>query len=480
MKNHIQQSGKYQVTVDVTDTAPPQTQYAGVLTLKQVWQRFAVPHLLESADIHYGATAEAATEMSFMLTVQPWVDAPSVRKVAQRFGGEPAKDDLEADALLGRVLTGKYNQRTLSRFVDTARYDWSAFNQERVHHLQRQPGFAPHRKGVIIVDDFPLPKPYAAEMDYLTPIWDNNLKRQVTGYAVVHLYYYHPHRPGYSLYVEPWLKTSSTGETKAKTGRRAAREGEERSKLDIALDALKQVLPEVEAYEAVIFDSWYMARWFCHELTQLGVAWIGEAKANQEFQVGTHVLSVSEIFHHYRTRQRRVKGFKKGVRAVAITATIQPDRYTKQAQTVQLVLVTGLTKKRDRDKGYKLIVTNQLTWTVRHILRLFSYRPTIEQVHRDGKQEAGWNDFHTRSLAALQCHLALCLLRSTLLSLLRRWVQPWSNYSLREIINHCIGHPALLVFDEAHRQLRVLIPPTRPASALCSALTVGDDNSLAC
>jgi hypothetical protein len=480
MKNHIPQESKYQVTVDVTDAAPPHTQYAGVLTLKEAWHRFEVPRLLESAGIHYGNTAEAAAEMSFILTTQPWVGATSVRRVAQRFGGESAKDDLEADALLSRVLTGTYSQRTLSRFVNTTRHDWPGFDQERVHELQSQPGFAPHRKGVIILDDFPLPKPYAAEMDYLTPIWDNNLKHQVTGYAVVHLYYYHPHRPGYSLYVEPWLKTSSTGETKPKTGRRAAREGEERSKMDIALDGLKQILPQVKAAEAVIFDSWYSARWFYHELTQLGVAWIGEARAGQEFQIGTHKLTVSEIFHHHRTRQRRVKGFKKGVRAVAITATILPDRYTKQAQTVKLVLVTGLTKKRDRDKGYKLIVTNQITWTARHILRLFSCRPAIEQIHRKGKQEAGWNDFHTRSLAALQCHLSLCLLRSTLLSLLRRWIQPWNDYSLREIISHCIALPALLVLDETHRRIRVLVRPTRPALACCSALAVGNDSSLAC
>jgi len=123
---------------------------------------------------------------------------------------------------------------------------------------------------------------------------------------------------------------------------------------------------------------------------------------------------------------------------------------------------------------------NQLTWTTRHILRLFSCRPAIEQSHREGKQYAGWNDFHTRSLPALQCHLALCLLRTTLLSLLRHWVQPWSDYSSDEIIDHGIGQTAILALDELHRQLRILIPTTRPASALGSVLVVRCDSSLAC
>ena len=482
MKNHTRQTGKYQVHTEVTDTAPPQTRYAGVLTLERAWHRFSVPCLLESVGIRYGDTAVAAEEMSFMLTVQPWVDALSIRKVAQRFGGEPSQEDLEVDALLCRMLRRRYDQRTLSRFVTATRYDWQAFDRERVRQLQQLPSFKLDRKGVIIVDDFPLPKPYAKAMDYLTPIWDNNLKRKVSGYAVVHLYYYHPHRPGYSLYVEPWLKTSRTGEAHPKTARRAACEGEERSKLDIALAALRQWLAEAQACEAVIFDSWYTARWFCYELTQLGIAWIGDTQSNQKFQIGNHSLTVSEIFHHYRTRMRRVKGFSKRVRAVAITATFLPDRYTKQPQSVQLVLVVGLTKRRDKDKGYKLLITNQCTWTVRHILRLFSYRPRIESVHRQGKQEAGWNSFHTRSLAALQCHLALSLLRITLLMLLRHWIPKWDHYSLRQIIEHCIGHAASLALDDVHRQISVYFRAAHPVLVSSQYLNseLGYDSSFAC
>ena len=482
MKNHTRQTGKYQVHAEVTDTAPPHTQYAGVLTLERAWHRFSAPRLLESAGIRYGDTAEAAEEMSFMLTVQPWVDAPSIHKVAQRFGGEPSQEGLETDALLHRMLTRTYDQRTLSRFVTTARYDWQAFNRERVRQLQRSPSFKPDRKGVIILDDFPLPKPYAKAMDYLTPIWDNNLKRSVSGYAVVHLYYHHPHRPGYSLHVEPWLKTSLTGETKPKTARRAAREGEEHSKLDIALAALRQWLPEAQACEAVIFDSWYTARWFCYQLTQLDITWIGDTRATQKFQIGNRELTVPEIFHHYRTRMRRVKGFSKRVRAVAITATLLPDQYTKQPQSVQLVLVVGLTKPRDQDKGYKLLITNQRTWTVRHIRRLFSYRPRIESVHRQGKQEAGWNSFHTRNLSALRCHLALSLLRITLLTLLRHWIPEWSHYSLRQIVDHCIGHAVSLALDDVQRRIRLYLRVAHPVLVGFQRLNseLSYDSSFAC
>jgi hypothetical protein len=427
--------------------------------------------MLSEADIHYGMLEDRAEAMSFVLTMAPFVGATSNTKAAQRFGGEPSKEGLEKDELLNRIVAHPPSQRQVSRFLNVERYDWDLYNQQRLRRLQRVPACAPHRKGVIIVDDLPLAKPHAEEMRYLTPIWDSTLKRKVPGYSVVHLYYDALHRPGYSVYVEPWLKTSVDGTTQPKPRgqHRPAREGEERSKLDIALDALTRYLPLFDAYEAVIFDSWYTARWFCHALTERGVRWIGEAGADKKFQVGTHYLSVPEIYQAYRTRTRPVKGFKHRVRAVLFPAVIQPDRCTKVAQPVLLALVIGLTRPRKNDKGYKLLVCNQLHWTLRHILRTYSCRPHIEAVHRIGKQHAGWNDFHTRSLAALSCHLMLSLLRCDLLMLSRIWFPVWANYSLAEIIDHLIGYVAPLTIVDSTHQVWILvggIPP--PALAFCT------------
>ncbi len=470
MQNHDEGARKYQVEFSAAEEAVLHTEYAGIVMMHHLWKAIGVENMLDNAGIQYGSQPEAASEMSFMLNVQPWIRSDSQRRAAQRFGGEPSPQQLEMDTLLSQLLTQSYSQRQVNRFANTTRYNWQAFNRERIAVLQKQSAFALHKKGVIIVDDFPLPKPYAKEMTHLTSIWDNNLKHSVPGYAVVHLYYYHPHRPGYSLYVEPWLKTSATGETRSKRGaRRRAQPGEERSKLDIALEALEAHLDLVSQVEAVIFDSWYTARWLGHELSTLGITWIGDAKIHQKFQVGHHYLSTEEIFRCYRTRTRRLKGFAKKVQAVVIPATIRPDPYTKVAQPVQLILVTGLTKKRDNDKGYHLLVTNHLSWTMRHIVRLFSARPVIEQEHRTGKQQAGWNDFHTRSLAALQCHLALCLLRTTFLKLVT-CLPALRDYSLDEFIEHGLAGVAILKIDPKQKKLRVLLPPNSPLIALGDAL----------
>lgn len=451
------------IALVVESETQPHTRYAGALAYQQTWKRFGVDDLLAKADISYGQEINQAPDMSLALSLGPLVNANSILKVAQRFGGE--EDPLERDELLVSMIEHPFNQRALDRFATHPRHNWVSLNWKRMERLQSEPGFQMHPKGVIILDDFPLPKPYAREMDYLTPIWDNNLKHEVPGYLIVHLYYYHPRRPSYSLYMEPWLKTSATGETVPKKGRRRARPGEERSRLDIGLDAIEDIVGRFPCFQALVMDSWYTARWLGYELTQLQIPWIGEATSNQKFLVDDQLLSVPEIWERYEPRLKRIKGLKKGVRGYAIQAIIPPDQYTKQPQPVILVLVEGLHKPRKKDQGRHLLVCNQRTWTIKRIIRLFSYRPRIEPSHRDGKQEEGWLEFHTRKLEGLLCHLALSSLRDTLLRLMRVWEPKLAAYSLRQMIEHWIGYIADLSYDLTGR-LRVHIGQNHPALSL--------------
>lgn len=385
------------------------SRYGGILAWRECYERLGVAKILEQAAIHYGVEEDKAAEMSYLLTSAPFVNATSQRRVSQRFGGEASEK--EGDKLLQQQVNCTINQRSLNRFANTPRYDWLAMQESRIAQLQRLPEHRGMRKGVVVLDDWPLLKPFAAKMPYLSPIWDNNLKCSLPGYAIVHLYYHHPRLQRYSLGMYPWLKTSLTGETKSKNkARRPAKEDEEMSKLDIALMLVNRLLSSL-SFAALVFDSWYTTRWLLHQFTQAGHAWIGDAGANQKFVVGAHYLSVPEIFERYQHRLQPVPGQKRGVKALSLQAQIKPDAYTKVSQSVQLVLVKGLHKPRDNDKGYKVLVCNRSHWATKRIIRLFSYRPAIEAVHRHGKQEAGWTDFHARSVPSLLCHLTVCMLR---------------------------------------------------------------------
>lgn len=458
-----------EIQTERVEEEPGQTRYAGALAWHGVWERFGMAEVLAESDIRYGQETDRANDLGFALSLGPLVNADSERRIAQRFGGEPSQDNLERDALLAELVEQPFAQRTLSRFVNQARYDWDVFNQVRVQRLQSFPGYAPTQKGVLILDDLPLPKPYAKAMDYLQPVWDNNQKRKVKGFSAVHLRYHHPQRPGYSLHLEVWRNTTACGETRSKgQARRRARPGEERSKLDIGLEAIEAWREIMAPVRTVVSDSWYTARWFISELRQQGLTFIGEADSQQMFEVDDDYLSVAEIREQLTPDLTQVKGMRKGVQAASVAAVIRPDRYTKERQAVRLVLVEGLHKPRQNDKGYHLVICSWPDWTDKRIVRIFADRPVIEQTHRQGKQHEGWLSFHNRTYQALQCHLAFSLLRTTLFALLARFAPQVATYSPAQIIDHWIGCVARLA-STATGRLRIILPAHYPALALLAS-----------
>lgn len=428
----------------VDDSAEPLCSYGGIPAFKQGWQRLGVETILQQANVQYGQDVDKAGDMSFLLGSAPFVDASSQRKVTQRFGGEAS--EWETDPLLAQQTQQHISQRTLNRFVNNKRYDWLQVQAERVQQMQQLPGYKTNRKGVVIIDDWPMIKAFAAAMPYLSPIWDNNLKCSLPGYAIVHLHYYHPRLKSYSLGMYPWLKKSLTGEKKSKgQARRPASEDEEQNKLDIALMLIDSILPNLN-FAALVFDNWYTARWFGHQLTQRGHTWIGDADTKQKFEVAGHYLTVPQLYEKYRAQLKRVPGQKRSVKAISLPAVIRPDHYTKVSQDVQLVIVTGLHKPRDNDKGYKVLVCNRRHYRIQRIVRLFSYRPQVEAVHRHGKQEAGWLDFHNRSVQALLCHLTFCMFRCDCLAWLQQAVPATRGFSPRQFIDHCLKVAVRLIW----------------------------------
>lgn len=446
------------------------TVFAGVIALYRHWHRLGISELLATSGIRYGQDENKASSFVFALTMGTLVQANSVRKVAKRFGGEPSVEQAEADRMLQHLVEHKTDQRTLSRFVNQERHAWSDFRRACLRQVQETPETRMQTDGVLILDDFPVPKPYAKKMAYLQRVWDANQEREVPGYHVVHWYYHHPDGPSYSLALEPWRKTSRTGETKPKPphAHRRAQAGEERSKLDIALDHLEEIQELVDDSIPLIFDGWYFARWFVASLTKLGFAWITQAGVQRKFEVADGYLTVPELIDRYRERLRPFLVAGRTVRAYALTAVLRPDKYTRQPQAVQLVFVQGLWPY-EAEERIRILVSNQLEWSVQRILTLFAHRSAIEQAHRTGKQYAGWTEFHSRSWASQQAHWLFAWLRSLLLQLLTFTNRALHLFGLAQLIQLGIQASARWVQPSPRSPIPILhLPRGQPVvAAIC-------------
>ena len=466
-------NGKTQIEMVISENGGTYTEFAGVLALWRLWHQMDVPRLLQTVDITYGEEPDLAPTLSFAATIGPLVGAASDRRIAQRFGGEASREGVEADGLLRQFVKEPFSQRTLNRFVAKDRHPWRRFHQALVRWLQQQPGLQAQADGVVILDDFPIPKPYAEKMASLSRIRDQNQDRYVMGYQVVHLYYHHPQQPDYSLYVQPWKKSSALGEAKPKPrgAQRPARPDEQRSRLDIALDAVRDFVPLLADYRAVVFDSWYTARWLGHELTQLDIRWIGAAESTQKFELAEtgEYLSVPAILERFWDQCQPVDT-PEPVRAIAIPAIIRGDRYTKVDQPVQLVLARPEESSLDDEEpAYYLLICNQHSWSAEEIVSLFQCRPQIEVAHRQGKQQEGWVDFQYQRWPCFLTHFAFALLRSLLLILLQLEHETLEAFSVRQLIAHVVQAVAILIEKEGDGELAIYLPRGQPAARRCLA-----------
>jgi hypothetical protein len=371
--------------------------------------------------------------------------------------------------LLSHQVDKACSQRTLARFVNCRRHPWQFLHLRMVAALQKRSTTRMAGDGVIVIDDMPILKPFAQKMEFLGTIYDSNRKRYELGYPLVHLYYYHPRTTSYSLSAALWRKSSLTGECKRKptNAMRRAKAGEEKSKLDLALDMLEALLPQLAVKPTLLFDSWYCARWFVAQLSALGFAWISQASRQRKFETEAGYLDVPQLLDHYQERLAPVPGFGNAVRAYALPALMRPDEYIRYAQPVQLVLVQGYFAQ-DKPGTIRLLVCNRRQWSIHRILRRYGYRTQIEFAHRTGKQLQGWGDFHSRRWPSLQAHCAIALMRAVLLTLLAISRQALRQLSMPQLLDLVIRQPADLDLNRPDR-LRLILPRGHPALAVvCS------------
>ncbi len=142
----------------------------------------------------------------------------------------------------------------------------------------------------------------------------------------------------------------------------------------------------------VVFDSWYFALKLITALRDLKLFWVTKSKKNRIF-----VLSGAEVHAEEMIRS----GVKEAVARLPGYGLVK-------------LVVAEINEKR------RLLVTSDLEMGRKGVIKVYGGRFEIgNPFFRDGKQEMGLADFHTRKLKALVGHIAMCFLSHTLVSLIK-------------------------------------------------------------
>lgn len=221
-----------------------------------------------------------------------------------------------------------------------------------------------------MLDDVVIQK-FGKKMENMAYVWDPVAKKAVLGYNLVVLYYTDGKR-SYPLNFAFKLK--------------------ENDRISLAIQLAKKLSRLRINVKHVVFDSWYFALKLITVLRDLGLFWVTKSKKNRLFIVNGAEMHAEEIIQ---------SGIKETVAELPGYGLVK-------------VVVAEINEKK------RLLVTSDLEMRRKKVIKVYRDRFEIDNpFFRDGKQEMGLADFHTRKFKALIAHTVMCFLSHTLVSLIK-------------------------------------------------------------
>lgn len=190
---------------------------------------------------------------------------------------------------------------------------------------------------------------------------------------------------GVRLGMQVVLLIWTDGKRKVPVSMRLWQKGE-KSKVELALEMLKEARDRGLRPTCVLFDSWYTAKAIVNLLAELGWRYVARIKSNR-------LLDGERLSKKWRQRFGQATGHLK-----------------KVDQEVRVI-----------KDGKRYLVTNDLSLQPAQVKRRYRYRQQIEETFRLLKQEFGWGGSSVRKATAQTAHLhlglmALCLTQQAALT----------------------------------------------------------------
>ena len=277
-------------------------------------------------------------------------------------------------------------------------------------------------RGYLIIDDFLVPKPYATNIEGVYNEFDHADNERVKGMRIVVIMWsngqiripvawaiWHKEKKYYlGRTPKGQAKYKHTGVCLYKVDGRAI---PYRTKNQIALALLEQVLERGLKPQYVVFDIWYASRDNLISITGNSFAvhleCYSKLKSNRKIIFQGQKITVKELDRLFpiRTFNHKHGAYIKGVEVLL------PDY-----GYIRLLLVRRDTHKEPNKTKY--LFTTDLTASAPQILLRYRTRWDIETAFRDLKQELNVGSCQARSLEMQENHLALSFFAFVLLELL--------------------------------------------------------------
>ena len=305
-----------------------------------------------------------------------------------------------------RLSLKSYTQQAISWMFRHSKICWERLLHNSVRTVLDKYGI---NKGILIVDDKDLQRSKNAKKLFrLHKIKDKKTGGYFLGQNMVFLYFVTEKMSipaGFSFYApdpawKEWKKNDTalkkTGVPKFKRPPKPERSIKYPKKYDIALDLLrsfKQQFPEVKVI-AVLADNLYGHRFFIEGVENIwnGVQVITKMRKNQNLRYGNKIYSCGKHFDSYSGWDQEIviRG-RKNQKVLAGGGRLYVPSHKKKRFVIAM--------KYQGEASYRYLIASNLTWNMKEIMELFSFRWLIEVFFED------WSCYQGFCSLAKQCNV---------------------------------------------------------------------------
>jgi SRSO17 transposase len=302
------------------------------------------------------------------------------------------------------------------RFIREVSWPEEEVDQRRLELIKESVGPLNPDKGVLVIDDTLLEKT-GQHIDEVGTFYDHAEGRYILGHNMVSSHYVTPRSCfpiGWRLYLK-----------------RDKQDASFKNKLELAQELIEQAISTGLRFKTVVFDAWYLSKELVKDIESKGLHWVGPAKSNRLIFIAEKKMSL-EVFRQSLNRSDFKKIDMNGAPYYCFTKTVRMSKLGK----VRLLIVH---EQADLSDEPTYLVTDNLRWEARRILRIYQSRWQIETFYRDAKQNLGLDGYEMRDLLGIKRHWYLVFLSYTLLALgsLDRSLRKWVDANTRTIGERC-------------------------------------------
>ena len=298
------------------------------------------------------------------------------------------------------------NYQKLQYFFSESTWDINAFNDVRLNILQNQSTTRATPNGVFAIDDTGCPKPYAkntegAQFQYCGTLGrDENCNVAVASCFV-------SNSKHFPIGFKSYIPEDQSAPNKFK------------SKLDLAKELIEDAIAKTIPFSTIVFDAWYTSTDLIEFIASKSMFFVAETKINRSILI-THPKTkqwvhlradqiIPLIKEHYIHRLKHVEIPQQNGKIKHVLTFAMQSRLKDCSTPLQIFFIFDKWSDTD-DKDAHILITNNLTMSVKTAIFTYLLRWGIEESFRELKDNFCFDQYQVRDQQQIQRHWIMSFL----------------------------------------------------------------------